>query len=160
MQHIYRTSEPTNTITSRTILENWKTEEWTETSTFCDSSPSQPIRGPGGSKCIMGGGRSLVAAQIHDSPLFHPAFLLRPLFSPSVEGEELALWLKGSKRPAIIIPSQMPVSPPPPPQTPPLPPGLPDPHPPTAPCTDSYISYKRQRQRLQHSLFTAWNKDF
>lgn len=52
-------------ITRWTILENWKTEEWTGTSTFCDSSPSQPIRGPGRSKCIMVGGRSLVAAQIH-----------------------------------------------------------------------------------------------
>lgn len=45
-------------ITRHMMLENWKTEVWTETSTFCDSLQCQPIRGPGRSKCIMGGGRS------------------------------------------------------------------------------------------------------
>lgn len=77
---------------------NGKTEVWTETLTFCDSSQSQPIRGPGRSKCIMGGGRSLVAAQIYCQNVV-------PLWD---------LWLKGSKWLAIIIPSQMPVSTPPP----------------------------------------------
>lgn len=157
---MYRTSEPTDTKhTSHRGSDNFgKLEDRgvDRNLNILRLLAGPPIRGPSRSKCIMGGGRSLVAAQIHRQrrlpPSFIRAFLLRPFFSPSVEGEELALWLKGSKRPAIIIPSQMPASPPPALTPPPSPPpaGLPDPRP-LPPCTDSDISYKRQR--LQQALY-------
>lgn len=167
MQHTVQVSQQTpnaHHITRRPILKNWKTEEWTETSTFCDSLPSQPIRGPGRSKCIMGGGRSLVAAQIHcqkrlpllSSSLSSAAFLLpfcsRRRASFVAQGIHTTghhYSLSDASLPSTHTPDTTTTRPPP------------HPHPSTiTPCTDSYISYKRQRQRLQQSLFTVWNKDF
>lgn len=52
-------------IARSSVSENWKTEKWTDVLIFATPPFSQPIRGPGRSKCIMGSGRSLVAAQIH-----------------------------------------------------------------------------------------------
>lgn len=138
----------------QSILEDWKTGVDWNLNIF--QLLAEPIRGPGRSKSIMGGGRSLVTAQIHCQKWLPPPFIL-PFFCclSSVEGEELDSWLKGSKQLAVIIPSQMPVS------TLPTAQNTSSTRPPPAPSiasTDSYISYKGQR--LQESLFAVWDKDF